>query len=447
MLRTSAGFVWLWLATAAFTPNLPGLLPRGGAGTTTTGVRPAQPRATVDATWRNAAGSRCTARELSRAPLVVEGGRELYLEPVVFVASGNRVLLAGKPSYLFLKRESGATAELASRHAVFGAVIEQDGSARTVPPPPINDGKVTAVAGIAAEAGMWRLIFAELDSIATDGEQEIANYWHALYDGQRWSSIERLPRLAAATFWYYNNSNLAQNGDTTVWASVVRRSRTQMGIAVFERRGSEWTHRILDTPFAQSAELIHLPDLGFILAVPHSDSTVANDRTSLFLYARSGNWALYRKVQSADQYASGASLHSLNGSGVLSWMARDVSSTEPHLEFRALTGRIGSPDERALVVDRPSLGGVAAISLDDASIIWVAHHGSGAADTSELHLVRSRSQGTAVIWKTPYPYRGGFAATGYLNSDVLIAGPVLDEARELLVTMIIRVRIECASGK
>jgi hypothetical protein len=380
----------------------------------------------------------CIARELSRTRLIVEGGRELYIEPVVFVPSGTRTLLAGKPSYLFFKRDPRATGDVEARHTVFGAVVDADGSARTVPAPPVNEGRVAAVAGLAADAGAWRVIFAELDSLA-QGHQQVDAFWHGMYDGRQWSALERLPQPPGTPLLYFNASPLAQNRDTLVWAALADLGQYRQGVVVFERHGGRWSHQLLATPFASGVEAVHTQALGFVLAITHADIDAAGEQ-SVFLYTRQSGWSLQRRMVSVNS----------DGSALDSAGAADGST---HGDRAALTIRmsprstqLGNREEPLFAVARPLGFGFATAALGNDVILW-AIQSVDSSGAGELKLVRPLTGSTAVIWQSPNPYRGPFTAAGAFGSDVLIAGPELDEAHGVLRSLILRIHVACEPGR
>ncbi|MBA3579032.1 MAG: hypothetical protein H0W42_03505 [Gemmatimonadaceae bacterium] len=402
---------------------------------------------TAERRWRENADSACTARALSRAELIVEGGRALYVEPVVFVTSGDRVLLAGKPSYLFAPVPGGATFDALSRNVVFGAVISPDGSARTVPSPDVNAGKVAAIAGAAAGEGAWRLIFAELDSMATDGLQTVGAFWHGIYDGERWSSVERLPPPPDNDLFYYNSSRLAENGDTIVWAARTNMPPRNLGVVVYERTPAGWSYRVAGPSGVAYVQVAHSRTLGFTLALVYPDPALYEDTNSLFFYRRRSDWELVRKVVAGGEGAIHRPLLNLWGdSGVLTWKTyiRDQAGTR--IEFRGMVGEIGQRNERLLVIDGRNAEGRSTLITHDGRILWVTDHVTGSGGERELQLRQPAGDSTAVLWRTPYPYRGPLAATVYSHSDLMTVGPKLDEARQLLVSVVLRLRLDCGQN-
>lgn len=420
-------FGWLWLLATTVAPNVKS-----------------------QTVVRDESRPRCTARELSRARLIVEGGRELYLEPVVFAVSGERALLAGKPSYIFRNRAPGDTADLESRHVIFGALIEPDGTARTVSPPPVNDGKVTAVAAAASGVNSWRVIFAELDSIATNYPQVISAYWHGMYDGTRWSALERLPQPEGVSLLYSDNSQVKESGDTVVWAALARVANGRHGVALFERRGGAWSHLVPTTPFASGVEVVHVPTLGFVLAVFKNELRPAHSFRTLFFYPRRSNWQLHRKIElGEDPTIVGGKLHFSAETGMVTWMGRAEDAVGSRLELRAMVGALLDHDAPVIIVDRDAIPQFAPVAMSGGEVAWLTYHSTVPGDstgTGDLQLVRLSDGIPEVLWRTPQPYLGPFTATAYSASDVLIAGPVLDRDHELLVSLIIRLRIDCEGG-
>ncbi len=379
----------------------------------------------------------CTGQELSRTRLIVDGGRELYVEPSVLAVSGSRSLLAGKPSYLFLKRDAGETAELESRNTVFGVVLDADGSARVVPAPPVPGSLLAAVAGIGTGSERWRVIFAEVDSIGV-GDTRVAAFWHGVYDGRRWSSLERLPQPPGKALQYLNTSPVAENADTVVWAALTTLEEHQQSVVVFERRGGVWSHELVATPFASGVEAIHAPTIGFALAIRHTDAEPAHGQSD-FLYTRQSGWTLQRRL--ATVATDGSALVSPRPVERLS-EGRD--STKMTLGFTTpMPTTLGNREEPLIAVARVLGESFSRVLLGNGSILWATEH-TDSSGVRELRLVQPMPDSTVTVWRAPNPYRGGFTAAGFSSSDVLIVGPELNETHGVLVSLILRIRIACS---
>lgn len=398
----------------------------------------------------------CTAREVSRTRLLVEGGRELYVEPVVVEVAGTDVLVAGRPSYLFRARQRGDTADLESTDVVFGAVITGEGTARTVAGPDVNHGKVAAVAATALGPGRWRVIFAESDSISADASDVVPAYWHGIYDGAHWSDIQRLPQPPAVSLQYFNRSRVIQRGDTIVWAGLVQTGRISQGVIVFERIRGVWSHVMPTTPFASSVQLIHTPKHGFILGVFrhqlqdfHLPGAIEDpeQKSAVRLYSRPSGWKEQRMISLPVQPA--ISRVGLDASGeaiTVSTITRGSHATTLSLHLHTVSAPTLNGDERRSVVDSGATPHFAPVVMPWGNVLWVSQHALATADSTdqgELHLINASDNASSVIWRSPNPYLGPFSATAYSASDVMIVGPELDRAHELLVSLIIRVRVEC----
>lgn len=407
----------------------------------------------------------CWAREVARHRLVVEGDRELYVEPSVLVSSGGKVLLAGQPTYIFSPQRRSGAAAVEGHGTVFGAAITSDGRARTVPHPPIPGKVAAAIAAIDRGEGGWRVIFAEFDSVPTTNTRP-RQFWYGVYDGSRWSSVEPLPNPPGTALLYLNHSSLIQRGDTLLWAAQFEITPTKSGVAVYERTNSRWSYDLLPAPSATYVALAHSPLLGDVVAVVHPDTSLRRDRGSVFFYGRRQGWTrLHKVVAGTDEDVHHPSLRLAGNRWSLTWRSfgsglvqlRPAGVPQPDdssaatgawaSELRAMTGLIGTGNEPVAVIDRAVGEGWEALETPQGLPIWVVDHvlsgGLGKIPVRELRMIRRSDDSTDVFWRTPHPYRGPFAAIGLRNSEVLVAGPKLEEAREVLVSLLIRVRVEC----
>lgn len=75
-------------------------------------------------------------------------------------------------------------------------------------------------------------------------------------------------------------------------------------------------------------------------------------------------------------------------------------------------------------------------------VVWITDH-VGMDGGRELQLRQPHRGGSAVVWRTPYPFRGALAATFVRGSEIWIVGPMLDPTRDLLASLILRLRLTC----
>ena len=373
----------------------------------------------------------CTGEEISRNRLTVDGGRELFIESSVLAVSGSRTLLAGKPSYLFLKRNPDEPAELGSRNTVFGVVLEADGSARLVPAPPVPGRILAAVAGIGTTANSWRVIFAEVDSVGVN-DPKVTAFWHGIYDGQQWYSLERLSQPSGKALQYLNTSPLAEAPDTVVWAALTALEEHRQSVVVFERRNGAWSHEIVATPFASGVEAFHSPALGFVLAITHDDQ--GGDRAA-FLYTRRSGWTSHRKLR----------MVGTDGRAVVLPRPPNVSFDRDSMRLAFSTPMplaLGNREEPLLTVARELGQSFSVVALGDSTILWATDY-ADSTGVSELRLDRPVADSTVSVWRSPNPFRGPFTAARRSPSEVLIVGPELDETHGVLASLILRIRVDC----
>src|SRR5688572_27812427 len=141
----------------------------------------------------------CTVRELSRAPLVVDGSREMYIEPMVALHAGGETFLAGSPNYLYAPGTAAEPRDFV-RDSVFGAILGSDGRARLIPAP-LDPTRIASVHGAVLPNGRWAFVFAQVKNPWVGAVPDtIVGLWHAIHDGRTWTTLERLPSPNDGTF-------------------------------------------------------------------------------------------------------------------------------------------------------------------------------------------------------------------------------------------------------
>jgi hypothetical protein len=125
----------------------------------------------------------CAAFSVKSVPVVLGDGRPVYIEPSAVVSSGDRLLVAGSPSYVWNSHDK-STAD--SRNTLFGAVITGDGTAQSVPSP-LEPGHLSDVRAVALGNGLWAAAFADV----RPDTQFNPNVWPKV-DGYRWNKMAHL---------------------------------------------------------------------------------------------------------------------------------------------------------------------------------------------------------------------------------------------------------------
>lgn len=384
----------------------------------------------------------CTVNELSRQPLVVDRFREIYVEPVVVLPSGNSILFAGTPNYLWEPGVAG-TARGFVQDSVFGAVLGPDGHASTVPAPIdprlVSDPRALPVAG-----GGWSVVFAELKSpVDRSTRDTIVAYWYGALDGSTWTSLERLPLPPEGQMDPGTASALVQRGDTMAFAVSIRTSNGS-DIAIFERLRGEWSLEIVPTRRAVTPRLTFSESVGMLLFVLGPDTTLRFDRNSAFIHARQPGWRPLRKLIQGHPEPIYDPVFSGSSRGpVLTWWVLTPGSGK---HARAAFGPVEAGITTVIELDSP-INHIATAQRLNGPPVWVSER-IGARGDRELRFIMDSAGVAVVAARSPTPYTGYFAATGIGASDILVAGPLLrpEQPNPSLVTLLIRARVECLAG-
>jgi hypothetical protein len=389
-------------------------------------------------------GARCEVRELRRSMLSPAPGYALYVEPTVLVPSGNDLLLAGLPSYLF--RREADTTRLVARDSIFGAVVHRDGSARTVPFPfsPVPTSDVRA---LPRPGGGWIVTFAELPpgrSIPNDGP--VVGLWWGEFDGERWTSIGQLPIPPQLQLRTGAASSLARSGDTLVWAFPFARANGGWGASLYVGHRTGWIQETVPLPGAAYTEVGISDSLGIVLLAVHTDPTLRHDRNSLFLYARKSQWTRVRKLAAGyeepvhfPELAAASSDPTL----ALTWHAIVQDGDRARWEARAMIGRPDLRNETVVVLDSSVARGWASAQVGGRRV-WLIDH-AGAELERHLRAVEASPRGATLLGELPYPFDGTFSAAGIAHNEVMLAGPLRGRPPRDpgVATVLVRLRLDC----
>lgn len=397
----------------------------------------------------------CSASEISRQQLSVRGG-DLYVEPQAFVAGAGNVLLAGRPSYLWRTDGAGGTVQVAD--SLFGAILTEDGSGQGIPVP-AGPRWIDDVRAVALEGGGWAILFTEPPTSAWPPDPAV-QVWFGVFDGNHWSSLERLPVPPA---WRIDGdiaSDLVADGHTFAWAAraeVRSAEADESRVVLFERREGTWRMELW--PFAPFYVDLDRAEAGDLVAtVVRPDTSLpppSYDRNSLFLYRPSdARPELQRIVRGGREAAHGPELR-LGEAAALSWISEMDSqglqfTPDPALpgapkrgdELRAILNPLEAPPHDVITLDSGVLHAVYAPSLAGKRR-WLTRHVDPSGKEMELRVIELRGETTHLLGGFPYPFDGHFAAVSVGRHEILVAGPQLDRTSNVLVTLLLRLRVEC----
>lgn len=428
--RASVRFVGVAAVSAAVVllagmlTRLPAAEPPGGTGV----AQPAQ---------------QCTVRELTRRRLGVGDGLELYVEPVAFVASGKRVLLAGTPNYLYTRRADGSVLRQV-RDSVFGVVIDADLRAHTIPSP-IPARLVSGVRASAREDGAWDVVFAQEEPWNRFPPPDSSRVvWYGKYDGREWSSLTRLPVPPGAVFHPFLGSPLVRRGDTLAWAMSMTGSDGRRGTVLFERKDGNWRSERLPTGGADYVAPMYSDSAGLLLAVIQPDRALRSDAQSLILYGRRPEWRpLRRVVRGRDEPVGRPIYDPTPGGRAFGWTNTLSSSAGLTERARAFTHSVEDSLARVIDLDHGVIE-LAVVPMPDGSHIWVSASTSPEGGP-QLRFLRQGADSARSIGSLPYPFLGGFGAASIRNGDLLIGGPVVDPVtRSTPVSLLLHLHLTCA---
>jgi hypothetical protein len=386
----------------------------------------------------------CLVRETSRTPLLIDGNRELYVEPTVVLPSDGSILLAGRPNYLY-SAGSATDERTYAQDSVFGAVLDRSGRARLIPAP-IDPALVSSTHALPLAGGGWAVVFAEMKRPWVPPRKDtIVGLWYGEFDGARWSALERLPDIPGGTYDLDMGSALIPRGDTLFTAALVRTDTNIASVVVFERLAGRWTSEIVDARAASYAELFYSDSLGLLMAVVQADHSLRADANSLLLYGPRPRWEILRKVIHGGSQPVYDPLFSASPEGtVLSWWVMDrVGGAR---RARAMVGLTPDRDGRVAELD-PDVNHVTPVVGHPRFPIWLSEHNTPAGER-ELRFLADSAGHARQLAALANPFTGPFAATAVGASDLLVSGPLLraDPKNPSLVSLIIRARVECRTS-
>jgi hypothetical protein len=379
-----------------------------------------------DATNPSAAGV-CSAREVARVPLLVEGGRALYVQPVILEPNGlGDALLAGDISFM-LERRDGRW-RFTREDSTFGAIIPASGEPVVVPAP-IPTRRIGGSRALARADGAWDVVFAQVhDYTGESRPYTVEQLWHGVLDGARWKQLEPVPLPATRL----NRPGLDQT-------------------ALFARRNGAWEHEIVPSMGNGYPRLAYSDSLGLVLALVGPDRTLTppyHDANSLILWTRHPEWRHYRKlVPSSREQVYDPWISLAPGREVVAWVAGVEDEAGARTEAHAMSGRL---DEAAPVVVLDSAlhphgqFSVRPLELAPGNRLWVFQHGL-ADHTRELRVVQESGAAPVLLASVPSEFPAGFMAALPAPGQLLVAGAEYDAAQQMIVSLLLRFQVDCPS--
>lgn len=393
----------------------------------------------------------CSVRELSREPLLVEGGRALYVQPVILEPNGRgETLLAGDISFLLERRPPDDRWRFVREDSTFGAIIPASGEAVVVPAP-IPTRLIGGARALARADGGWDVTFAQVhDYTGVDRPTTVERLWYGVLDGPRWTELEPvpLPGEPGDTLDTILASPLLRVADTLFWAAKLKRPGLE-AVAIFSRRGGAWEHDTVPTGFGSYPRVYHVDSLGLTLTIVQPDRTLPADGNSLILWTRRPHWRPYRTlVPSSREQVYDPWISFAPGREVAGWVAGVEDEAGARTEAHAMSGPL-NPASPVIVLDSAihAHGMFVARPLEPAPGVrlWIFERRLADRQQSQLRLVQELAGRAVVLDSVPASFPAGFRAALPAPGQLLVAGAEYNAAERMIVSLLLRFELDCPS--
>lgn len=377
----------------------------------------------------SSAQERCEMRETGRDTLRLADGSAVYVEPRVFVTSGDVTLLAGTWTYVFGPGETGVYPKAPER--TIAGVLLRSGRAPELLPWP-RPGFHHLLRATPRPAGGFLVGAVELSDTSFEPSPDVVrNVWVGEWDG-RWLSVDVLPRTPETLVPVHASAPVPTTSGWA-WAFPIAFGERPWAFALFERLAGIWTVDVVPTsgPLAYVEPLPVTGDLA--AAVVQQDMRTGGRLNSIALYRRSFlQWrpAGFLNDEGGVHFVkNGTSL----GVPVLSWL--DETAT-----VRTIVDVQNAGPTR--IVDRSVSDH--ALAAAGGSTYWVTHH--AVADTARTIRIHDLTDGRLrLLAEVPSPYGGFLGATALAPDVVQVVGPLVSrDPREVqAVSLILQFELRC----
>ena len=343
-------------------------------------------------------------------------GHSAYIEPQAFVSDGDRLLLVGRPTYVW--RKGGPVALIAGDSTV-GAVLDGAGHAESLPSP-IAPRLVNDMRAAAATKGSWAVMFAEAEPRRPQDTPQVTAYWFGITDGTRWKNLTRLPTEGMSPR-SISASDLVRTPHGYVLGVPIDRG-ARRDVLIVEWGGDRLRSEIVETKAAGYVSMAASAGGDLLLAVVRPDTTEREDENSLFVYQRDAgarSWrALRRVARGAGRPVRDPTMSITNRDIVLTWRATPPASPA---EAYAVVGQplevattplfLGSDVEQALIAWR------------DGKPMWVLAAAPARGEGARLRVVAQGDSGIVTIAEVASPFHRPIAAA-WLGSRLFLSSGV-----------------------
>ncbi len=381
-------------------------------------------------------GSTCTLDEVSRHPLILPGGTEIYVEPQVIRARRGGYLIAGSPTYEWLIPSSGVVSKVNAQHFV-GAFVT-DGVVEIVAPPP-GVGAVGWVRVAPLGGDLWGWLFQELSS-PPPSKGEPTRIVYAESRGAEWMLIEDLPEPPGGELSFPTSSPLLATPEGLAWVVPIHTAGRGVGAVLFQRTSNGWTPRRLVTDWVDEVGIFYSAR-GLRVAVGGLDEDFATRQPSLRIHSTDSSPGLPRRIFLGQPGERVRSLRFLESPGgpVASWVVVGPHSTT------AWTAKDIEAEEVVPEWVDPGVVTALPVRLSAEVMLSVVHHHDGVTGMHQLRVYRIGSGAPELVGALPYPYLGYFAVVSLGEHDLTVVGPDVDQtsANPFVRSLVLRLSVSC----
>jgi hypothetical protein len=381
----------------------------------------------------------CTVTEASRWILSDSAARPLYVEPSALVASGGEILLAGTPNYSYQLSASGAMIATIE-DTIFGVVT--DGLSRTTLIPKPVDGRVMSIRAAARGAGGWDVVFAELPRAYEFPQPEFGlRLWHGVLNGARWGALTPIATPEGVVLRSIVSTAVVATGDTLAWAMMYDAPNMD-AVAVFERVGGTWSHKLLPIDAASAVTLLHTARDGIVL-LPVAPDVATSINHAVHIYPQRTGWQRGRLLLHGSENAA-ITVHAADGEfGPLLAYRRSLDDLSfVSAAYAQLAAQQSGEPTQVLLADTAKQAFV--LKSERGVPHWVVNR-SGQSGPGELRIFAQRGGAVRLERAMPNPFTGIYNAIEFGRDTILIVGPQLQQSGDgpPLASLFLRIASRC----
>lgn len=364
----------------------------------------------------------CTATLAAKTPVRLSNGGSVFVEPQAVVTSGDRILIAGNPTYVWYLENGRVSA--VGRDSIFGIVTDRTGRATAIPSP-LRPGHVHAVRAAAHDSGQWAVVFADADPpVRFAGPIHVRAYWFGITDGARWIRLEKLPAVEGELKVDAASSLVRTKRGYAFALPLTREYRDRA--AVFAEREGRWTTDFVGAGALYTSLTTDGDEL--VLGSVYSDTAPTRpavawrDHNSLWLYRTTENGTRWgtrtRLVHGVGQPVHHPALAGAKDGVHVGWLSAGAASHEARL------ASIVAPDTLAFTAKlvRETQQIMSNVTANGRPLWVTTDYAAGPPEMwVRIWTMRGAAPVQLAATKTDFDGVAGFAV---LDSTIVVVGPI-----------------------